>query len=100
MVATPPSNWAATSRRVEYKGDTNDVCPSCHLDVFALCDGGAECTVCGMHGKITVDGDTVRVEVPAEELSERSLLGLEGRRVHFWETPDISDELAPQIEEI
>ena len=85
---------------VEYKGDTNDICPSCHLDVFVLRDGGAECAVCGVRGKFVLDEGVLRVEITDEELSTRSLLGLEARRVHFWETQDVSDELVPQIEEI
>ncbi len=84
---------------VEYKGDDPGVCPVCHLSMIAFRDGYVECVVCGSHGQIKMMGDKPTVEFP-EEWQKKSVLELEGKRIHFYEIMEVFKKHMPQMEKM
>ena len=84
---------------VEYKGDTPGTCPVCHLDMMVMRDSYVECAVCGIHGHIKMDGDKASVVFP-KEAQEKSVLELEGKKIHFHEIAEVTQGHMPQMEEI
>jgi multimeric flavodoxin WrbA len=85
---------------VKYRGDKRGTCPVCHLDVMIMGeDATVECAICGIHGKITMDGNKVKVDFPQEE-QKKSVLELEGKRIHFYEIGDVAKEHMPRMGEI
>jgi multimeric flavodoxin WrbA len=84
---------------VEYKGDDPGICPVCHLNMIAFRNGYVECVVCGSHGQIKMVGDKPTVEFP-EEWQKKSILQLEGKRIHFYEIMEVTKKHMPQMEKI
>lgn len=83
----------------KYKGDSPGTCPVCHLDMVVMRGSYVECAVCGSHGKIEMDGDIATVVFPEEE-QKRSVIELEGKRIHFYEIREVTQSHMPKVEEI
>ena len=84
---------------IVYKGNPG-VCPGCHLDVIVIRDSFVECAVCGtQNGKIKIEDSKITVQWPQEDRN-KSILELEGRRIHFHEIMEIAKCLTMQIDEI
>lgn len=83
----------------EYKGDSAGTCPVCHLDMVIMRGSFVECAVCGIKGKIVMDGDQTII-VFTEEEQKRSILELEGKKIHFNEIREVTQCHMPKIDEI
>jgi multimeric flavodoxin WrbA len=79
---------------VEYHGEPG-ICPDCNLSMMILRGREAECAVCGMRGKIEIDGDDVAVSFPESE-RHRSILTIEGKKLHFDELMQVSAAERPR----
>lgn len=66
----------------KYLGDPG-VCPNCHSRMMYLNDGatGAECSVCGIVGRLVIEGGKIRFEFPPEQLEHAHNL-LPGKLKH------------------
>jgi len=85
---------------VKYRGDKPGACPVCHTNLMLVGKTSTvECAICGIHGKIKVDGDKITVVFPEEE-QKKSRLTIEGKRIHFYEILDVAQELEPRLSEI
>ncbi len=70
---------------VSFKGDEEGICPVCHNNLLTVYKTTTvECPVCGIYGKLSVDGDAVKVTFSeAEQL--RSRHHIEGKLEHYRE---------------
>ncbi len=95
--------------RTSWRGDTEGVCPVCHLDMVNILPDrkSVECPVCGSYGTLHVDGDgTIHVHYTKEE-QDRSRLRWAGKLEHSTEIktqavgpgqiPDLKERLKPYI---
>lgn len=83
----------------EYKGDDPGICPVCHLGMIAFREDYVECVVCGSHGQIEMDGDKPTV-VFSDEWQKKSVIEIEGRRMHFYEIMELTRKHMLQIDKI
>ena len=77
------------------------VCPVCHSSVVEL-DKTSEkvlCAVCGVKGKLKIDGDTYKLEVTEEDRAHSHVL-LSGKFQHGNDLKNISLKPSPRIKEI
>jgi multimeric flavodoxin WrbA len=84
---------------VLYKGDSPGTCPVCHLDMVAMKDSYVECAVCGIHGELKIVDNKITVVFP-EEAQKKSVLELEGKRIHFYEIREVTQGHMPKVAEI
>ena len=55
-----------------------------------------ECAVCGIQGKIVMDGDRTTIVFPEEE-QKRSILELEVKKIHFYEIREVNQNNIPNL---
>jgi len=73
------------------------VCPVCHLDhITVKGTTTVECPLCGIEGKLIVEGDNVRVDFPAEQQA-RSRYTREGLLEHYLEIKGMGAVAGPKI---
>ena len=83
---------------VEFKGDPG-TCPVCHLDMIVMRKGYVECAICGIHGHIEMHNGTPKVVFPEEE-QKKSVLELEGKKIHFYEIMDVAKATMSKMGEV
>lgn len=74
------------------------VCPVCHnnlISVWKTTD--IECPLCGIHGKLSVEGDNVHITFSKEE-QERARNTLNGLYEHYYELKDMMNVIIPKLE--
>jgi hypothetical protein len=70
---------------VNWMGDEEGTCPVCHSDLLTVSKKNpVECPICGISGKIQVNGDEISVIFDEEE-KNRSRLTLAGKLEHWIE---------------
>lgn len=73
---------------LEWKGDDEGMCPVCHNNLFSIAGTNpVECTICGIYGTLTVEGDRIKVTFSEEEKA-RSRLTMAGKYEHWVEIRD------------
>lgn len=84
----------------KWMGDGPGTCPVCHCDLMVLGKTtNVLCAVCGINGKLTIDGDRVNVVFSPEEQA-KSRLYLEGKRIHFYEIQEVTGEFFSMKDEL
>lgn len=71
-----------------WRGDTDGVCPQCHLNLLELEPGTDKvmCPVCGIYGKLTVEDGRSRIQWPEDDQHRwDNRLTLEGKKHHLDE---------------
>ena len=71
-----------------WRGDTDRVCPSCHLDMLMLKPGTCEvtCPICGISGTISVKDGVATVDWPdSEENRRQDRQRIDGKKTHLQE---------------
>ena len=86
---------------VKWKGDDMGVCPVCHCNLLLITNhkNPVECPVCGIAGKLKMDGDKIKVTFSKKERA-RSRLTLAGKLEHQIEIQDVMKELEPGLPEV
>jgi multimeric flavodoxin WrbA len=84
--------------QVEYRGAPG-ICPDCHLSMMIIRGSRAECAVCGMAGTIEAGEDGVEVHFPESE-RQKSILTMEGKKLHYDELMQVSAAERPRAGEI
>lgn len=74
------------TQRTKWRGDQEGVCPVCHCDMLEIKHHGnsVECPVCGIEGKLTLEGGQIKVDFSEEE-QKRSRLYWDGKLEHSTE---------------
>ena len=82
--------------KIEWYGDKG-TCPMCHQNLITL-NGTTtvECPVCGIEGKLSIDGDKVDVEFSKEQQA-RARGTFEGLREHTVEIQGFGKTSAPKV---
>jgi multimeric flavodoxin WrbA len=71
--------------RWRWRGEETGTCPVCHSDLLRVTDQNpVECPICGIKGRISLQGDRISVDFPEEE-QRKSRLTLEGLQAHWFE---------------
>ena len=74
------------------------VCPVCHNNLISLWKTtDIECPLCGIHGKLSVEGDQVHITFSQEE-QERARNTLNGLYEHYYELKDMMKVIIPKLE--
>ena len=82
---------------VKWMGDAG-TCPVCHSNLLTVTNKNpVECPICGISGKIKVDGDKITVTFSAEE-QKRSRLMLAGKLEHWVELRENFKMIGPVME--
>lgn len=82
---------------VSWMGDNEGTCPVCHCDLLTV-NGTTtvQCPVCGIYGKLSVDGDKVRVAFSEAE-QKRSRLNYDGKHEHWAEIMSMGPVAGPKL---
>jgi len=83
----------------EYRGDSEGLCPLCHLDVVVLRGEEVECATCGARGALVVEDGDVRVRFEQAGLAT-SVLTMHEKRQHFFEIQETAQRHAALREQI
>lgn len=90
-------------KRKAWRGDTEGICPVCHLNLVNIVDGGvaAECAVCGIRGEVSFEQGRLRITFSKEEQA-RSRLTYAGKLEHSTEikTKAAGPEALPNLKEL
>jgi len=82
---------------VGWMGDEEGVCPVCHCDLITIKGTTTvECPVCGIYGKLSVEGDRVSVTFSEEE-QQRSRHTFAGKMEHYTEIKSFGAIAEPKI---
>lgn len=83
---------------IEWYGD-DGVCPVCHNRIISVWDTtDIECPICGIKGKLHVDGEQVKVTFSEAE-QKRARGKIDGLWEHHYELKDMMDVIIPKLEE-
>ncbi len=84
---------------VSWMGDEEGTCPVCHCDLLTV-NGTTtvECPICGIYGKISIDGDKLNVTFSEAE-QHRSRLNREGLEEHWREIKGFGAIVGPKMKE-
>lgn len=85
------------AEEVKWMGDEEGTCTVCHCNLITV-NGTTtvECPVCGIYGKLTVEGDNVSVTFSAAE-QKRSRLNFDGKLEHVKEIKSFGSIAGPKI---
>lgn len=82
---------------VEWAGDDGWLCPVCHNNLVTLRKTTTvECAVCGIYGKLTVDGDRISVTFSEAE-QKRSRCNYDGKLEHWTEIKSFGAIAGPKM---
>jgi multimeric flavodoxin WrbA len=77
------------------------MCSVCHSSTLEI-EGNADdavCAVCGVHGALKIEGDTIRMEVGEEE-KVRSHVLMSGKEIHDQDLRSLLTRLPPNMDEL
>ena len=82
-----------------WMGDDAGVCPVCHNNLVSLAFGTTtvECPLCGIEGKLSIEGDKVKVDFSAQQQA-RARGTLAGLYEHVHELAGMKDVAIPKIQ--
>lgn len=82
---------------VTFKGDEDGICPVCHNNLLTVYKTTTvECPVCGIFGKLSVDGENVKVTFSEAEKA-RSRHTYEGKMEHYREIKGFGAIAGPKM---
>jgi multimeric flavodoxin WrbA len=84
------SSLGKTADEVEFLGDDPGVCPICHQSVLMLVQHKQPvlCPLCGIRGRLTLDGDDIRVYFDEDDIKRSRRSSLETRLQHIVDIGD------------
>jgi multimeric flavodoxin WrbA len=83
---------------ISWYGD-DGVCPVCHQNLISIWDTtDIECPVCGIKGKLSIDGEKVKVTYSEAE-QKRARGKIDGLWEHHYELKDMMAVIIPKLEE-
>jgi multimeric flavodoxin WrbA len=85
------------TEEVKWMGDEEGTCPVCHCNLLTIQGKTTvECPVCGIYGKLTVEGDNIKVTFSEAE-QKRSRLNFDGKLEHWTEITSMGAVAGPKI---
>lgn len=82
---------------VGWMGEEEGTCPVCHCDLIEMSGTTTvECPVCGIYGKLSVDGDKVKITFSEAE-QKRSRLNFDGKLEHWKEIKGFGAIVGPKM---
>lgn len=83
---------------VGWKGDDEGICPVCHCNLLSVGKTTTvECPICGITGKLSVEGDKVKVEF-SDKQRQRARGTRNGQQEHVDELDDIVRHVIPKLQ--
>jgi uncharacterized Zn finger protein (UPF0148 family) len=77
-----------SEKEVKWTGDEPGTCPVCHSSLMTVAKKNPiECAICGIKGKIEVEGDEITVTFSEEE-RKKARLTVAGKLEHYLEIQD------------
>lgn len=82
---------------VEWRGEEEGTCPVCHGDMLTV-NGTTtvECPLCGIYGKLSIEGDKLKVSFSDAE-KKRSRLNFDGKLEHYTEIKSFGSIAGPKM---
>jgi hypothetical protein len=76
----------------KWMGDEQGACPACHNGLMVVGKSATiECAICGIQGTLKIENGTLEVTFTPEE-QQKSRLTMEGKRIHFREIGEVTQE--------
>jgi flavone/flavonol reductase len=82
---------------VKWMGEEDGTCPVCHCDLL-IANGTTtvECPVCGIYGKVAIEGEKLKVTFSEAE-QKRSRLNYDGKLEHYTEIKSFGSIAGPKM---
>lgn len=82
---------------VSFKGEEEGICPVCHNNLLTVFQTTTvECPVCGIYGKVSIEGEKLTVTFSEAE-QHRSRLNYAGKMEHYLEINSMGAIAAPKL---
>lgn len=82
---------------VPFQGAEEGTCPVCHCDLLTMSGTTTvECPICGSYGKLSIEGDKVKVTFTEAE-QKRSRLNYDGKLEHYTEIKGFGAVAGPKM---